>query len=152
MRIVEAVVKVNDSRKRAMGRKVINALGGEAQGKTVALLGLTFKPNTDDMRDAPSLAIVQSLLDAGARIRAYDPEGMAAAKALMPEIDLADDAYEAAQGADAVVIVTEWDIFRALDLKRLASAMAAPVMVDLRNIYPIADAARAGFTYSSVGR
>ena len=152
VRIVEAVVKVNDSRKRAMGRKVINALGGEAQGKTVALLGLTFKPNTDDMRDAPSLAIVQSLLDAGARIRAYDPEGMAAAKALMPEIDLADDAYEAAQGADAVVIVTEWDIFRALDLKRLASAMAAPVMVDLRNIYPIADAARAGFTYSSVGR
>ena len=152
VRIVEAVVKVNDSRKRAMGRKVINALGGEAQGKTVALLGLTFKPNTDDMRDAPSLAIVQSLLDAGARIRAYDPEGMAAAKALMPEINLADDAYEAAQGADAVVIVTEWDIFRALDLKRLASAMAAPVMVDLRNIYPIADAARAGFTYSSVGR
>ncbi len=152
VRIVEAVVKVNDSRKRAMGRKVINALGGDARGKTVALLGLTFKPNTDDMRDAPSLAIVQSLLDAGARIRAYDPEGMAAAKALMPEIDLADDAYEAAQGADAVVIVTEWDIFRALDLKRLASAMAAPVMVDLRNIYPIADAARAGFTYSSVGR
>ncbi|MBA3836239.1 MAG: UDP-glucose/GDP-mannose dehydrogenase family protein [Sphingomonas sp.] len=152
VRIVEAVVKVNDSRKRAMGRKVINALGGDARGKTVALLGLTFKPNTDDMRDAPSLAIVQSLLDAGARIRAYDPEGMAAAKALMPEINLADDAYEAAQGADAVVIVTEWDIFRALDLKRLASAMAAPVMVDLRNIYPIADAARAGFTYSSVGR
>ena len=152
VRIVEAVVKVNDSRKRAMGRKVINALGGNAKGKTVAILGLTFKPNTDDMRDAPSLAIVQSLLDAGARIRAYDPEGMDAAKALMPEIDLAADAYEAAEGADAIAIVTEWDIFRALDLKRLAKAMAAPVMVDLRNIYPPADAERAGFTYSSVGR
>ncbi|MBX9797449.1 UDP-glucose/GDP-mannose dehydrogenase family protein [Sphingomonas sp.] len=152
VRIVEAVVKVNDSRKRAMGRKVVSALGGDAAGKTVALLGLTFKPNTDDMRDAPSLAIVQSLLDAGARVRAYDPEGMAAAKALMPEIEFAGDAYEAAEGADAVAIVTEWDIFRALDLKRLAKGMATPVMVDLRNIYPPADAARAGFTYSSVGR
>lgn len=152
VRIVEAVVKVNDSRKRAMGRKVINALGGDAKGKTVALLGLTFKPNTDDMRDAPSLAIIQSLIDAGAHIRAYDPEGMDAAKALIPDLELAADAYEAAMGADAVVIVTEWDIFRALDLKRLARGMAAPVMVDLRNIYPIADAERAGFTYSSVGR
>jgi UDPglucose 6-dehydrogenase len=152
VRIVEAVVQVNDSRKRAMGRKVINALGGDAKGKTVAILGLTFKPNTDDMRDAPSLAVVQSLIDAGARIRAYDPEGMEAAKALMPQIELARDAYEAAAGADAVAIVTEWDIFRALDLKRLAKAMAAPVMVDLRNIYPPAEAERAGFTYSSVGR
>lgn len=152
VRIVEAVVHVNDSRKRAMGRKVVSALGGDARGKTVALLGLTFKPNTDDMRDAPSLAIIQSLLDAGARIRAYDPEGMAAAKALMPQIELAGDAYEAAAGADAVAIVTEWDIFRALDLKRLAGVMNAPVMVDLRNIYPIADAERAGFAYQSVGR
>ena len=152
VRIVEAVVNVNDSRKRAMGRKVIAALGGDARGKTVAILGLTFKPNTDDMRDAPSLAIVQSLIDAGAKIRAYDPEGMVHAKALMPEIELAGDAYEAASGADVVAIVTEWDIFRALDLKRLAKAMAAPVMVDLRNIYPPADAQRAGFTYSSVGR
>ncbi len=152
VRIVEAVVKVNDSRKRAMGRKVISALGGDARGKTVALLGLTFKPNTDDMRDAPSIAIVQSLLDAGARVRAYDPEGMDAAKALMPEIELTGDAYAAAEGADAVAIVTEWDIFRALDLKRLAKGMAAPVMVDLRNIYPPQEAARAGFEYSSVGR
>ncbi len=152
VRIVEAVVKVNDSRKRAMGRKVINALGGDAKGKTVAILGLTFKPNTDDMRDAPSLAIVQSLIDAGATIRAYDPEGMAHAKAMMPDIELAGDAYEAAKGADVVAIVTEWDIFRALDLKRLAKVMKAPVMVDLRNIYPPADAKRAGFTYSSVGR
>ena len=154
VRIVEAVVKVNDSRKRAMGRKVIAALGGEtaAKGKTVALLGLTFKPNTDDMRDAPSLAIVQSLLDAGVRVRAYDPEGMEAAKALMPEIELADDAYAAAEGADAVAIVTEWDIFRALDLKRLVRIMAAPVMVDLRNIYTLGEAERAGFRYTSVGR
>ncbi len=152
VRIVEAVVQVNDTRKRAMGRKVINALGGEARGKTVAILGLTFKPNTDDMRDAPSLAIVQSLLDAGATIRAYDPEGMDIAKSMMPEITMCADAYEAAQGADAVAIVTEWDIFRALDLKRLAATMAAPVMVDLRNIYPPVDAARAGFQYSSVGR
>ena len=136
VRIVEAVVQVNDSRKRAMGRKVIQALGERRQrGKTVALLGLTFKPNTDDMRDAPSLAIVQSLLDAGATVRAYDPEGMEAAKAMMPDITYCSDAYEAATGADAVVIVTEWDAFRALDLKRLAGVMAAPVMVDLRNVY-----------------
>ncbi len=152
VRIVEAVVQVNDSRKRAMGRKVIAALGGDARGKSVALLGLTFKPNTDDMRDAPSLAIVQSLLDAGAHIRAYDPEGMEPAKAMMPAITYCSDAYEAAAGADVVAIVTEWDIFRALDLKRLAATMAAPVMVDLRNVYPPEEAARAGFTYSSVGR
>ena len=152
VRIVEAVVQVNDSRKRAMGRKVIAALGGDARGKSVALLGLTFKPNTDDMRDAPSLAIVQSLLDAGAHIRAYDPEGMEAAKAMMPAITYCNDAYEAAAGADVVAIVTEWDIFRALDLKRLAATMAAPVMVDLRNVYPPQEAARAGFVYSSVGR
>ncbi len=152
VRIVEAVVQVNDSRKRAMGRKVISALGGDARGKSVAILGLTFKPNTDDMRDAPSLAIVQSLLDAGAHIRAYDPEGMDIARAMMPQITYCNDAYEAAAGADVVAIVTEWDIFRALDLKRLAAAMTAPVMVDLRNIYPPEEAARAGFTYSSVGR
>jgi len=156
VRIVEAVVNVNDSRKRAMGRKVINALGGEGtegvRGKTVAVLGLTFKPNTDDMRDAPSLAIVQSLLDAGVKVRAHDPEGMEIAKGMMPEVTYCHDAYDAAQGADAVAIVTEWDIYRALDLKRLAGTMAAPVMVDLRNVYPPADAARAGFAYSSIGR
>lgn len=152
VRIVEAVVQVNDSRKRAMGRKVISALGGDARGKSVAILGLTFKPNTDDMRDAPSLAIIQSLIDAGAHIRAYDPEGMDAAQAMMPHVTYCRDAYEAAAGADVIAIVTEWDIFRALDLKRLAAAMAAPVMVDLRNIYPLEEAARAGFVYSSVGR
>jgi len=152
VRIVEAVVQVNDTRKRAMGRKVIQALGGDAKGKTVAVLGLTFKPNTDDMRDAPSLAIVQSLLDAGANIRAHDPEGMEIAKTMMPSVAYCGDAYEAAAGADAVVIVTEWDIYRALDLKRLAAAMAGAVMVDLRNVYPPSDVERAGFAYSSIGR
>ena len=151
-RIVEAVVSVNDHRKRAMGRKIIHALGDDAKGKTVAVLGLTFKPNTDDMRDAPSLAIVQSLLDAGATVRAYDPEGMEAAKAMMPGITYCTSAYEAATGADAVAIVTEWDTFRALDLKRLAGVMAGNVMVDLRNVYRPDDVAKAGFAYSSVGR
>ena len=156
VRIVEAVVQVNDTRKRAMGRKVITALGGDgvtgAKGKTVAVLGLTFKPNTDDMRDAPSLAIVQSLVDAGVTVRAHDPEGMEIARGMMPDIAYCRDAYEAAAGADAVVIVTEWDIYRALDLKRLAGTMAAPVMVDLRNVYPPSDAEKAGFAYSSIGR
>ncbi|WP_066587812.1 UDP-glucose dehydrogenase family protein [Sphingomonas pruni] len=150
--IVEAVVKVNDSRKRAMGRKVLHALGDEPRGKTVAVLGLTFKPNTDDMRDAPSLAVVQSLQDAGVTVRAFDPEGMEAAKAMMPDVVFCKDAYEAAAGADAVTIVTEWDTFRALDLRRLASVMTAPVMVDLRNVYRPDDVRKLGFAYSSVGR
>ncbi|HWU73464.1 MAG TPA: UDP-glucose/GDP-mannose dehydrogenase family protein [Sphingomonas sp.] len=150
--IVEAVVKVNDSRKRAMGRKVLHALGDEPRGKTVAVLGLTFKPNTDDMRDAPSLAVVQSLQDAGVTVRAFDPEGMEAAKAMMPDVVFCKDAYEAATGADAVTIVTEWDTFRALDLRRLASVMTAPVMVDLRNVYRPDDVRKLGFAYSSVGR
>jgi len=150
--IVEAVVKVNDSRKRAMGRKVLHALGDEPRGKTVAVLGLTFKPNTDDMRDAPSLAVVQSLQDAGVTVRAFDPEGMDAAKAMMPDVIFCKDAYEAATGADAVTIVTEWDTFRALDLRRLARVMTAPVMVDLRNVYRPDDVRKLGFAYSSVGR
>jgi len=150
--IVEAVVKVNDSRKRAMGRKVLHALGDEPRSKTVAVLGLTFKPNTDDMRDAPSLAVVQSLQDAGVTVRAFDPEGMEAAKAMMPDVIFCKDAYEAAAGADAVTIVTEWDTFRALDLRRLASVMTAPVMVDLRNVYRPDDVRKLGFAYSSVGR
>ncbi|MET3824885.1 MULTISPECIES: UDP-glucose dehydrogenase family protein [Sphingomonas] len=152
VRIVEAVVQVNDNRKRAMGRKVIKALGNDAKGKTVAILGLTFKPNTDDMRDAPSLAIIQSLLDAGATVRAHDPEGMEIAKTMLPGITYCGDAYEAATGADAVVVVTEWDIYRALDFKRLSTIMASKVMVDLRNVYPSADVERAGFAYSAVGR
>jgi UDPglucose 6-dehydrogenase len=151
-RIVEAVVKVNDSRKRAMGRKVIEALGGTARGKRVALLGLTFKPNTDDMRDAPSIAIAQALTDAGAQVSAYDPEGMELAKSLMPEVEMAENSYAAIEGADAVVIVTEWDAFRALDLKRVMSLVNAPLLVDLRNIYEPEEMRAAGFTYISVGR
>jgi len=152
LRIVESVVKVNDARKRAMGRKVIRALGDEPRGKTVALLGLTFKPNTDDMRDAPSLSIVQALEDAGVQVRGYDPEGMEQARPLMPNVELCDSPYKAAAGADAVVLVTEWDVLRALDLKRLAGSMAAPVLVDLRNIYPPEEVAAAGLRWHGVGR
>ncbi|HXH16563.1 MAG TPA: UDP-glucose/GDP-mannose dehydrogenase family protein [Sphingomonas sp.] len=150
--IVEAVVKVNDSRKRAMGRKVLAALGETPRGKTVAMLGLTFKPNTDDMRDAPSLAIATALADAGVTVRAHDPEGMAPAKAMMPDLVYCTDAYDAAEGADAVVVVTEWDAYRALDLARLKRVMAGPVMVDLRNVYQRADVEQAGFAYTAVGR
>lgn len=150
--IVEAVVKVNDSRKRAMGRKVLHALGDDAKGKTVALLGLTFKPNTDDMRDAPSIAIAQALADAGVTVRAHDPEGMEAARRSMPDLDYRKDAYDAAEGADAVVIVTEWDAYRALDLGKLKAVMAAPVLVDLRNVYRRDEVEGAGFAYTAVGR
>ena len=152
IQIVEAVVKVNDSRKRAMGRKVLATLGEDTRGKTVALLGLTFKPNTDDMRDAPSLAIAQALADAGVAVRAYDPEGMEPAKALLPGVTFCRDAYDAAESVDAVVIVTEWDAFRALDFARLKTTMAAPVMVDLRNVYRREQVEAAGFTYVAVGR
>jgi UDPglucose 6-dehydrogenase len=152
MRIVGSVVAVNDSRKRAMGRKIVDALGGEARGKRVALLGLTFKPNTDDMRDAPSIAIVQSLIDAGADVVAYDPIGMEQARAVLPDIAFAESAYEAVRGSHAVAIVTEWDAFRALDLGRLATEMATPILVDLRNIYRPDEARKAGLAYHSVGR
>jgi UDPglucose 6-dehydrogenase len=152
LRIVESVVKVNDARKRAMGRKIVLALGGDARGRTVALLGLTFKPNTDDMRDAPSLAIVQALEDAGAKVRGYDPEGMEAARALMPNVAFCESAYAAVEGADAAVLVTEWDVLRALDLPRLAALMAQPVFVDLRNVYPPEDVEEAGLRWSGVGR
>ena len=151
--VVEAVVKVNDARKRAMGRKVLATLGDDPRGKTVAILGLTFKPNTDDMRDAPSIAIIQSLIDAGVTVKAYDPEGVEMAKTVMPAaVTYCADAYEAAEGADAVAIVTEWDAFRALDLNRLKSIMTAPVLVDLRNIYDRDDVERLGFHYTAIGR
>ena len=154
VRIVEAVVKVNDLRKRAMGRKVIEALGGpdEARGKRVAMLGLTFKPNTDDMRDSPAIAIAQTLNDAKVSVAAYDPEGMELARPLMPEVEMMDDPYSAIDGADAVVIVTEWDAFRALDLDRVKALLKAPVLVDLRNIYQPEAMREAGFAYTSVGR
>jgi UDPglucose 6-dehydrogenase len=151
-RIVEATVQVNDARKRAMGRKVIRAMGGEVRGKTVALLGLTFKPNTDDMRDAPSLSIIAALQDAGATIRAYDPEGVEQAQALLSGVEFCPSPYAAAEGADALVIVTEWDEFRALDLARMKTLLNAPLLVDLRNIYPPAEADKAGFTLVGVGK
>ncbi|WP_438728123.1 UDP-glucose dehydrogenase family protein [Parasphingorhabdus sp. DH2-15] len=152
MRIVESVVQVNDNRKRAMGRKVIDALNGDVRGRKIALLGLTFKPNTDDMRDAPSIAIAQALLDGGASLTGYDPEGMEAASAIMPEVSMAKDSYEAVIDADAIVIVTEWDAFRALDLRRMRELAAQPVLIDLRNIYNPEEAKAIGFTYYSVGR
>ncbi len=152
LRIVETVVAVNDSRKRAMARKVIQALGGSVRGKKVALLGLAFKPNTDDMRDAPSLAIVASLAGDGATVHAYDPESMDQARSLMPEVTFHDDAYSAIEGADALAIVTEWDAFRALDLDRVKSLLKTPIVVDLRNIYRPAEMRKRGFTYVSVGR
>ncbi len=151
-RIVETVAAVNEQRKRAMARKVVKALGNSVRGKTVALLGLTFKPNTDDMRDAPSLSIVAALQDGGARVRAFDPEGVTQAKALLQDVTYADDPYACAEGADALVIVTEWEAFRALDLDRIKRAMRSPVLVDLRNIYRPEDVERRGFAYVSVGR
>ncbi|WP_221795536.1 UDP-glucose dehydrogenase family protein [Aquisediminimonas sediminicola] len=151
-RIVEAVVAVNDNRKRAMGRKVIAAMGGDVRDKSVAILGLTFKPNTDDMRDSPAIAIIQTLQDAGARIRAFDPEGMEQAKLVLDHIDYCANAYEAMDGADALVIVTEWDAFRALDLDRAAGLLRQLLMVDLRNIYPRDLVEQAGFTYHAIGR
>ncbi len=152
VRIVSAVVEANKLRKRAMGRKIVNALGGDARGKKVALLGLTFKPNTDDMRDAPSIDIVQTLLDNGATVSAHDPEGMEEAAHVMPDVEMADSAYAAATGADAVAIVTEWDAYRALDLARLKSVMNGAALIDLRNVYRPVEAEKFGFEYSSVGR
>ena len=151
-RIVEAVVAVNDARKRAMGRKIITAMGGDVRGKTVGILGLTFKPNTDDMRDAPSLAIIRALLDGGAKVVTHDPEGMDEARAMMPDVVYAKDAYAVAEGADAIAIITEWDAYRALDLARLGGLMKAKCLVDLRNIYRPEDARKAGFDYHSIGR
>jgi UDPglucose 6-dehydrogenase len=151
-RIVEAVVAVNDNRKRAMGRKIIAAMGGDVRGKTVAVLGLTFKPNTDDMRDSPAIAVVQALQDAGARVRAYDPEGIEQAKLVLDDVDYAVGPYEAIDGADALAIVTEWDAFRALDFARVRSLLAANVVVDLRNIYDRDEVERHGLSYTGVGR
>jgi UDPglucose 6-dehydrogenase len=152
IRIVETVAAVNEQRKRAMGRRVIQACGGSVRAKTIAVLGLTFKPNTDDMRDAPSISVIAALQDGGAVVRAYDPEGMEQAKHVLDGVEYAPDAYACARGADALVILTEWDAFRALDLTRLKAALHAPVVVDLRNIYRPDDMAKRGFTYVSVGR
>src|SRR5436305_8941531 len=152
MRLVETTAAVNDQRKRAMARKVIQACGGEVRGKRIAVLGLTFKPNTHDMRDAPSLALIAGLRDFGATICAYDPEGMDNARELIEGIEYAEDPYACAKSADALVIVTEWDAFRALDLERIKQALKAAIIVDLRNIYDPQDMQRHGFKYWSIGR
>ena len=152
LRIVEAVVAVNDARKRAMARKVSQALGGDIRGKTIAVLGLTFKPNTDDMREAPSIPLIAALQDMGAAVRAYDPIGMEHSREYLKNVTYCKDPYDCAQGASALVIVTEWEQFRALDFARLKSVMARPVLVDLRNIYRPDELARHGFAYEGVGR
>jgi UDPglucose 6-dehydrogenase len=152
LRIVEAVLSVNDIRKRAMARKVAAALGGNLRGRTIGVLGLTFKPNTDDMREAPSIPLITALQDLGAIVRAYDPVGMDQAKRELPDVTYCDSTYSCAANADALVIVTEWEQFRALDLARLKKEMAQPVIVDLRNIYRPDEMAEHGFTYESIGR
>jgi UDPglucose 6-dehydrogenase len=152
LRIVEAVSAVNDTRKRAMARKVAAPFGGNLRNKIVAVLGLTFKPNTDDMREAPSIPLITALRDMGATVRAFDPVGMEPARIEMPDIEYCKDPYSCADGADALVIVTEWEQFRALDLDRLKRVMACPVVVDLRNIYSPEDLTNRGFLYQSIGR
>lgn len=152
LRIVEAVVAVNDNRKRAMARKVSHALNGDIRGKTVAVLGLTFKPNTDDMREAPSIPLIAALQDMGAKVRAYDPVGMEQSREFLKDVTYCSDPYDCAQGASALVIVTEWEQFRALDFARLKGVMAKPVLVDLRNIYRPDELVRHGFAYEGVGR
>ena len=150
MRLVETAIAVNDARKRAMGRRIIQAAGG-VRGKTIAIFGLTFKPNTDDLRDAPSISIIQALQDAGARIQAYDPKGMEHARQLWSDISFHESPYDAAENASAICILTEWEQFRALDFERLKKLVAQPVLVDLRNIYAAKDVRRYGFAYSGIG-
>ncbi|HIM24745.1 MAG TPA: UDP-glucose/GDP-mannose dehydrogenase family protein [Rhodospirillales bacterium] len=152
MRIVEAVTTVNDARKERMAEKITAACGGSVDGKAIAVLGLTFKPNTDDMREAPSLNIIAGLKKGGASVRVFDPEGMDEAKTMLDGVDWCSDSYDAVTGVDAVAIVTEWNEFRALDLDRIKSLMKVPVMVDLRNIYNPKELAEAGFQYTCVGR
>jgi len=152
LRIVETVVAVNDQRKRAMARKVANAIGGNLRGKSIAVLGVTFKPNTDDMRDAPSIPLITALQDMGALVRAFDPVGMPQARKVLENVTFCDDAYDCAKGAHALVVVTEWEQFRALDLEEMASIMASSVIVDLRNIYSPEEVIRNGFHYCGIGR
>ncbi len=152
VRLIETTVKINDARKKQMAQRVIKAAGGDVRGKTIAVLGLTFKPNTDDMRDAPSLDIVAALQAAGARIKAFDPEGMKEAAHMMQDVHFAPNPYECVAGAEAAVIVTEWDQFRALDLTRVKAGMQQPVIVDLRNVYRSAEMQAKGFRYFSIGR
>lgn len=152
MDIVQATVNVNDRRKREMAQKIIDACGGSLDGKTVAILGLTFKPNTDDMRDSPSLDIIPALQAAGAKVRAYDPEGMDEARMMLDGIEYCDDAYDTLPNSDALVIITEWNVFRAMDMHRVKDLLNSPVLVDMRNIYDPETMRELGFTYVSVGR
>ena len=151
LRLVETTIAINDARKRAMARRVIQALGGSVRGKTIAIFGLTFKPNTDDMRESPSISIIQALLDAGARIQAYDPKGMEHARHIWSNVDFRSSAYEAAEGASAICVLTEWEQFRALDFERLAKVVAKPILLDFRNIYSAEQVTRRGFTYWRIG-
>ncbi len=151
IRIVETVIDINDKRKKSMAQRVINACDGDVNGKNVAILGVTFKPNTDDMRDAPSLDIIPALQQAGAKIYAHDPEGMTAAKPLLPNVSWCNSAYDACQDADIVCLITEWDIYRALDLEKLKSMMRSPRFVDLRNVYSQYNMAQKGFAYYGIG-
>jgi UDPglucose 6-dehydrogenase len=152
LRIVETAIAVNDARKRAMARKVAGALGGEVRGRTIAVLGLTFKPNTDDMREAPSIPLIAALQEMGAKVRAYDPAGMTQAKAVLDSVTYCENPYACAEKADAVVLVTEWEEFRALEFDRLKKAMARPLVVDLRNVYRPDEMTRRGFDYVGIGR
>lgn len=152
LKIIDAAVRVNDERKRSMARRIIQACGGSVRGKTIAVLGLTFKPNTDDMRDAPSLTIVPALQHAGATVRGYDPEGRKQAEPMLPDLVWCDSPYSAMEGADCAVLLTEWNELRALDLPRVKQLLNEPVFVDLRNVYPPEEMTDIGLTYSSVGR
>ena len=152
LRIVEAVVDINDKRKSAMAERIVKACGGSVRGKTVAMLGLTFKPNTDDMRDSPSLPIVAALLEQGAAVQAYDPAGMNEAKKMMPDVTYCEESYATMDGADVLAIVTEWNEFRSLDFDRVKKLLSSPILVDLRNIYAPGDMKQLGFDYHSIGR
>jgi UDPglucose 6-dehydrogenase len=152
IRSIETIISINDQRKRAMARKVIAACGGSIRGRTIAVLGLTFKADTDDMRESPAVAIITALQDAGAKVRAYDPQGMVHARSILNGVDYAPDPYACVEGADALVVMTEWRVFRALDLPRIKSLLQRPIVVDLRNIFQPEAMAEHGFTYVSVGR
>jgi len=152
LEIVEAVVRVNDRQRWRMVEKVVGAMRGDVSGKTIGVLGLSFKPETDDMRDAPSVEIVQSLLSRGARVRAFDPAAMSKAEKVLPEVQMCRNEYEACDGADALLIITEWNQFRMLDLERVKALLRAPVVIDLRNVYEPEPMRAAGFQYSCVGR
>lgn len=152
LRTIETIVSINEARKRAMARKVVRACGGSVRGQTIAVLGLTFKPDTDDVRESPAISIIRALEDFGAVVRAFDPKGMDAGRRLLPSLKMCDDPYHAASGADALVIVTEWEAFRTLDLTKLRETMRTPRLVDLRNIYDAGCVVAAGLEYTSVGR